>query len=1109
MKQWILLTALCLSLPVMAQEKAAPDPAPDPAPLPIAKEDARREQSIYIPYEKLWKTFEKEGRGVFISYERFRELWDAQAERAPGEPDEERPVDAIISEVDGVASVGKDVVEFEAKITLEILKPGWNEVPLQLHDVALSEATLEGKPARILFDEADGHRLLVEHEGKEPVFKTLQVKFAKTYTKNPGRNEVSFRSPPAPVSKWDVRIPEAGVKVDVYPLLAATDVPAEGEADETRVLAFVGASPNVRIAWTPKAEGAKGLKALATVKAEQLVTIEEGVMRTRATLVYDISRTELSALTLEAPADQKVVNVYDPNVREWSVTEGDGAQRILIELFEPTEGAQSLIVELERFGDETSVDVPVIRAVDVGRQQGAVAVRLGSGLRGEVTTRDGVLQLDAAELPAELKKGKPDFAYRYVTVPFDLSLQVEKIEPRILVDTLVEAFLEPDELALDVFPVFDVQRAGVFELALTVPEGFEVRDVRPQAVSGAVEAQVDRHFVREEEGKPAVLVLALSARAQGRTSVAVRFRRALKEPDLLSPTGKAAVLPVPIPRAVGPHIEQRRGRLVVYGPESLRLTPRDPKGLRPIAYAEAVQNMQTRAAPKTQRPMLSYAYGNDEAGLSLAAERRAPQVTAKQLLTASVEAGVVKYEARFLYEIQYSGVKALRVDVPAELADKIRVVVPGLRRETVEDAEVAEGYVAWRIVGETEFIGEPKFSMVWVDKIEQLDVGKSVEKDVPRLIPQDVDRAWGQIVLAKAEAIDVGPAVPPEGLRPIDPRYDLMPGATATEAAQAFEYHGDWSLRIRATRYEPKEVKATSIERGLLRMVQTRSDVCSVQAIYRVASARQRLAIRLPASVEFDTQPLRINGRPVSLEQGEAGEYFIPLVGVEQGAPFVMELRYLLPDQDWTLSGPEFPREPAMQQVYLSVYVPRELSYLGKVGPWDEEMLWRGKGFELMPVSRRSDSQLIDWVTKGMSVDRDSLNSFATDGRQLCFSTLRPPAGEEGALHVRVIPSWILKSIVLSVILIIGVTLVTRPLRQRLVVIGAWLVGLMIAAVFVPSLVQSLVSNAAMTAGMAVLIVWGLWYLMVQRPKVAPAEERSPPPIPDKEEESEEEQGDA
>ena len=51
---------------------------------PAPKEDALREQSIYVPYEKLWRVFEQEGRGVFLPYERFMQLWqDAAANPHP------------------------------------------------------------------------------------------------------------------------------------------------------------------------------------------------------------------------------------------------------------------------------------------------------------------------------------------------------------------------------------------------------------------------------------------------------------------------------------------------------------------------------------------------------------------------------------------------------------------------------------------------------------------------------------------------------------------------------------------------------------------------------------------------------------------------------------------------------------------------------------------------------------------------------------------------------------------------------------------------------------------------------------------------------------------
>ena len=54
------------------------------------------------------------------------------------------------------------------------------------------------------------------------------------------------------------------------------------------------------------------------------------------------------------------------------------------------------------------------------------------------------------------------------------------------------------------------------------------------------------------------------------------------------------------------------------------------------------------------------------------------------------------------------------------------------------------------------------------------------------------DRAWGQIVLAKAEGLDVQPLGATTGLRPIDPQRDLQPGIDASDAARAFDQVATW-----------------------------------------------------------------------------------------------------------------------------------------------------------------------------------------------------------------------------------------------------------------------------------------------------------------------------
>jgi hypothetical protein len=267
----VLLLLVCLSL--MSPVATAQDP---PADKDIAKDDAAvREQTIYIPYAKLREVFEKEGRGVFLPYEKFQTLWREARENRTPQDAARVPVGALITEVENEATVEKDVVRVTAQIKIELLTEGWHQVPLRLANAAILSAKLGDEAARIVPDPGKGYKLLIEHKGKDPAQILLTLTYARSFEKRPGQNSVSFQSPQAPVNRWKIRIGEPDVKVDVFPVIAATEVPeAEAAADETLLMAFVGAAPTVRINWTPKADGAAGLEDLATFNVKQVAAID-------------------------------------------------------------------------------------------------------------------------------------------------------------------------------------------------------------------------------------------------------------------------------------------------------------------------------------------------------------------------------------------------------------------------------------------------------------------------------------------------------------------------------------------------------------------------------------------------------------------------------------------------------------------------------------------------------------------------------------------------------------------------------------------------------------------------------------------------------------------
>lgn len=1054
-------------------------------------------QTIYIPYTKLREVFEKEGRGVFLPHSEFQKLWDA-ARAKPTQPEQSPPLDALITAADNEAVIEQDVVRVSATLTVELLKKGWLQVPLRLNDVALQSATIGGETARVTPAAAGGYQLLIHHEDDKPRSLELKLEYARAFTKAPGQNSVAFDAPQAPINRWRIRVSQAGVKINVHPFIAATDgshkaatpdsrdeatppkEKGENEAEETVGLAFVGSAPRVTIDWTPKAEGATGLAALATVQATQEVFVTENTLRTRAMLRYDISRSSLTELKVDVPADYKVVNVFDANLRKWEVAAQDNVQRITVQLFEPASTTQNVSIELEKFLEAEShseLHAPVIKAVDVGRQQGVVVVNVEAALRAEVTARTGLLQLDAAELPPTLSSQPWTFAYRYAALPFDLALSLMKVEPRITVEQFVEAHIEPEILAMDVLAIFDIAEAGVFQLEFELPSDIEVRQVTGRDYPGATAASVDAHHI--EDTDPTRLIINLNKKAFGKTCVALRLEQRLTDANLLTPTGTPANIPVVVPRANQEHLSRVNGRLLLSAPESLRINPQATTGLRAISLSEAttgLQSLREGRFPST-RLALAFAFTDQAANFNLSAERRKPYVTAQQRMLVSVDSGVVRFQSMILYDILYSGVNSLRVDVPSDIAADIRNETAGIRETRLEPQpdDVAEGYIAWSLTGQSELIGRQSIVLSWERKIEELVVGKSIDVSVPYLQPMLVDRGWGQVVLTKTETLDVQPKGELVGLRPIDPQHDIIPEASVANAARAFEFHDDWSLQLNVTRYKLEEIKHTSIERALVRMVITRSSQVGVQAQYRLRSAHQRLTLTLPADIVFDSQPARINGVPVSLERGDKEELHIPLAGHDPDQSLILELRYSYSGSGRELELPLFPEDPAVQKVYLNVYVPEERTLIGWSGPWTEEWNWQSQNmFDSVPVPVTGDDQLTSWVTEGVSVAASP--PFQRDGTLYSFSALKPQPAPQGSLRLWTINGRILVGIVLCVLAALALGLLRSSLKTKIMAITALLILVVLIGSLAPTFAQQLMSFPLLAGLTIAVLAWCGWY---------------------------------
>jgi hypothetical protein len=1025
---------------VLGQEKAV-------------NEKTVKEKTVYIPYEKLRNIFEQPGRGVFVPYDEFKALWDVARATQPVKPSDAVPVSAMITETSSTATITEEVVQVESTVSIELLKDGWHEIPLRLADVAITKAVIGEEKAKILGNSGGGYRLLVEkkktenaeNEERKPEHLELTLHYAKSVEKSPGRNSVSFEVPQSPLGHWKIIVPESGVKIDFTPLVAA----AEQNATENKTVfeAFVGTVPKIQIAWTPKAEGATGLEALTSVQLLQQTTVDENILRTSARFDYSISRAAITDLAVRIPKDQKIAAVFDPNIRKWSVEPKDDAQIIRIELFEPADRHQAVQLEFEKLrnNNESKVIIPEISVIDAGRMQGILVVRAADELNIETVTSTGLLRMDSSELPELLRKSSKtrDAAYRIPATSYALEVEVSKAEPRIIATSQIIIKIHSNGIETEMLTLFDIEKAGLFQVSFEIPVNagspfVSGREAHFRSDNQAKEylyqpVQVDSHSLAPaaDNALTQTLTVNFKRKAIGKVGLVIRLLKSLNVPDLQSPKGTSTDIPFILPTLSKGIAEKSDGKLLIRAEPAFRISPVSFEGLQSIS----LQQLQSSAwhLPIVQDAQLGFLVADSGAKLTLRVERRQPQLTLRELRTVHIEEGLIKNEAKFYYEILFNTIKSLRIDVPEKLSGRLNISRTikgkGNTSNAQNDAadwrelmmmpqpdDVAEGYVAWEFATKSSLFGTGVLELTWEDELAQPEIGKSLSIDIPRLLPkkqQPADRVWGQIIVSKSQGIDIGESETIKGLKPIDPQYDISEQDRIDNAVAAFEFHDDWSLQLTATRYKIEEVKRTSIEQGLVRADLGFSKFgteISAQALFRIRSVLQRLDLVMPPHSKINS--VHINGQRVVLETDNASEtttprFMIPLTSVPPDTPFLLDIRYFIPadreNRKICIEIPSFPdsngsSEPAVQKVYLAVYVPEGWVIAGYEGIWSKDFLFY-RGSEFTGVFNQPEVSSV-FSNTFFEVSNDLSNDFSVNGTPYLFSALHPREGDFLQLYI-------------------------------------------------------------------------------------------------------------
>ncbi len=862
------LTALLIfsqALPLRAQETppaGAAAPQAGEAAAPGADQLLNGPREIYLPFKFLKGIFDSQGASVVLPLDEYKRL-KAAAEKAPVTPP---AVNAVITSATYVATVEKDLARIRAELTVNVLGTPWVEVPIRFGTAAIGK--LEAGEKILLKGTGDGnYSLLFGNTGEQKIVLELTTRI---HTSPEGR-DFGFDVPTTGITTFEIVIPEADQTVEVTPRLIA--IPAEAAAMQTRFKANLGSTPNITVRWRPKATSKPEMDLLASVANYTRVSVEDGLIHTDAIFAYEVLRGEVAQLRISVPKDHRILDVSaEARLKGWLAKEEDGRQIVTIDMLGGQTGKFHVEVHTERKIPEEAFDVAGstdtgfvgIHALDVVRESGQIGLFNSTDLTLTVEEQQGVVRIDAGELHERLR-GERVTSFKYYSPKFVLKASVKPVQPRVLVDQSTQLVFGDDELRLTSTIQYTIERAGLFQLQVKVPDGLVIDNVD---CPGMKEFNVD--------AATKLLTVNLNDKTMGAIALNIRGHR-----DYTAGMEQTE-LTLPVLEPVG--AERDIGNIHVFAKESIEVITND-KGLASAQPLPVVPGSAIGDALATS----SWSYTRRPVTIPVKTARKPTRIYASVATTVHLQPELSEIKTQLDYQVQYAGIDTFRFLVPEAVSAKVQIESvatngnsPGIKQKSAAPAK--DGWVEWTVVMQREVLGTQRFAISYDMKPEQAAGSAERKIGVQVLRPLGYEKGEvktplsnvsGEMVITKDDSLAVSAQATGGDAEPMDVRELSLLPTSGTQSFRYFTQPDDAAIQlaITQTKYEIEEVVATVVSKELVEIVTGESSEATYLVRMRLkTSERQRLLAHLPSGKGFKLLGVTVAGREVSLEKADIAE---------------------------------------------------------------------------------------------------------------------------------------------------------------------------------------------------------------------------------------------
>jgi hypothetical protein len=327
---------------------------------------------------------------VVIPVEEYRVL---RAKAYPVEHDPEPPpIDATLSRVDYDLHVAGDLAAGRASLTVDVLKDGWVRVPVP-PGLLVREARLDGKQLSLVAGAPGkgGSHLaaLLSHAGRSVLLLDVDV----PVNASAGDESISLPSTESGVTRAAVELPRQGIDLRISGGLLSEKSDAPGQ---TKWLAYGRGNEPLTFTWRRKTEDHHvDLPLRLRGSLTELTSLAEDSASVYAEVNLEIVQGVAREIRIALPENITINQVSGAMVADWIMKNGE----LAVTFLEPVEHTARFVINGEtRLPRDGLIDVPLLRLLNVEREEGGVAVEvLGAG---EIKSQkvQGLEDADATDL---------------------------------------------------------------------------------------------------------------------------------------------------------------------------------------------------------------------------------------------------------------------------------------------------------------------------------------------------------------------------------------------------------------------------------------------------------------------------------------------------------------------------------------------------------------------------------------------------------------------------------------------------------------------------------------------------------------------------------------